>query len=931
MPSCKFKLLSRLFLLFLMMGHLNAQEITNTISMGLENDSSFRKSNLLSLILVIKNGQAHKISGKLHFVSPKGFRNLGSEGLAIEMLPNETRHIPIKFIIGEEAVEGSSLIVCKLIDASGNLLAEQKTTRVIEVNNTITINPLEATIYRLSNNDPIVVKVNVSNKGNIQQNITLVCRFPDPTNANLFIEQNATIDVKKDSIFSFTYFPSKILAKQSNYSVRISGFRNPNKEIFGNTVVMIQNISSVQQYQAINFTNFSEESQNEISSSYRRMGGGIDFYQLKGSGGVNIPSGYLFMRANVALSDSQQIPLITNTNLAFHQEKNEYTIGNINKLQEMTLVGRGASFSRTFEKNQKIELGFVDQNYNLIEENSWLKNGYGFFAKGTLQSNNNSRNLSGNYMYRFDPFEKAKHNVLGTEINYDFNPAWRLNAKLNGGLSLYELQDATKPSFAVESNYMGKIKKFNINGNYFFSTDYYPGNRRGNMQLQQNISTAIKNNNLYASVTVSKFSPKFYSFEINQESTNSRIELGNRFPKFKDFSLNVLYQYQSESSNSYNTLLGSLDKIALEQMQAHRMVEQISWINNTSRQSAVLGIETGMVKYPMQTNNEFQMKLNANYNFRKFNINSVFQSGSYYLSEYAFSKIYDKELNYEKLSVSIFYDTNLTKYKVNLNTGVSYIDDVVYGKSPSAFFNAKYTGRVFNTFLNSSWYNYSIGTLNQNSFNFEVGVTVNLQKTVLNPDKKGTIKVMAFYDTNNNNHYDIGEKSAANYTVNINTISLQTDENGVASYKKVPYGTYSLKQFIQDGWYYEDTKFKVNSSTYTLLIPLHQSGKMEGKVTFAYNATKVVDFEHRGSGISFSIMKNNQLLQKTFTDDDGKFIAFLPTGNYVITLDEKSLPANTFCETNSYTVELKAGQIFAVPEFIIKVKEKKINTKKFNN
>ena len=118
---------------------------------------------------------------------------------------------------------------------------------------------------------------------------------------------------------------------------------------------------------------------------------------------------------------------------------------------------------------------------------------------------------------------------------------------------------------------------------------------------------------------------------------------------------------------------------------------------------------------------------------------------------------------------------------------------------------------------------------------------------------------------------------------------------------------------------------------YHLSIPLHQSGKMQGKVSFAYNATKVVDFQHRASGISFSIMKDNQLVKKVYTDDDGKYLSFLPIGNYVITIDEKSLPANTFCETISYEIALKAGEIVVVPEFIIKVKEKKINTKKFSN
>ena len=931
MRSCNLKLLSIFSFLFMLINQLNAQQIQNAVTMEIDKDASYQKGTLVSLVVVVKNATPEKINGKIYFTLPKGYRNLATQGLEIAMLPDETRYIPVKFIIEDEAAAGTSVITCKLIDLSGKLLAEQSTNQVIAVNNTLVITPLETSIYRSSNNEPLKIKVKVSNKGNIRQNITLVCKFPDPTNGNLFLEQNADIAVKKDSIFTFTYLPSKELARQSNYSIRISGFRNPSREIFGNTTVDVQNIASVQQYQGDLFINFLEETQNQITSSYRRFGSGLDFYQVKGSGGVNIPSGYLFMRGNIALSNTLEIPLVTNTTLTYRQEQNEYTIGNINKLLEMTLVGRGAEYSHTFEKNQKVEVGFVDQNYNLIEENSWLKNGYGFYAKGMLHSNNSSRNASAGYLYRYDPFEKAKHNILGTEVNYDFNTDWKLNAKVNGAMSIYEIQDFVKPSFAGETNYSGKIKSFNINGNYYYSSDYYPGNRRGSMLLQQNITTNIKKHNLYANVILSDFSPKFYSFETQQKSANNRIEIGNRFPKFRDFSFNLGYQYQEESSNSYNQLFGNLDKNANQKMYANRIVEQLSWISNSSRQSAVLALETGIVKYPMQTDNQFQMKINANYSYRNFNINSTFQSGSYYLSEYAFSTIAGSGVNYEKLTMSLFYNNNFVNDKVNLSTGVSYIKDIVYGKSPSAFINAKYNGKAFSTFFNSSWYNYSVGSLSNNTLTFEVGVTVNLQKIILNPDQKGTIKALLYYDTNNNNQYDAGEKFAANYMININKVALQTNKDGMATYKRVPYGTYYLKQFTQDGWYYDDATFEVDRHTHNLSIPLHQSGKMQGQVSFNYNTNTVVEFQHRASGISFSIMKDNKLVKKVYTDDDGKYISFLPIGNYVISIDEKSLPANTFCETINYDITLKAGEIVVVPEFIIKVKEKKINTKKFSN
>ncbi|WP_262988995.1 hypothetical protein [Chryseobacterium gilvum] len=921
-----------LSLLFIFTTHLLFSQITRpNVVMEFEKSNDAQKSRLLNLVMVVKNLESERFKGKVQLICPKGFRNVNAEDASIELAPQETRYIPIKIIIGEDAQAGSSVIIAKLFTQSGILISEQSTSHTIDIDQSLIINPIATSIYRSSDQEPLSIKIKVSNTGNVKQDITVVCKFPDPEDSNLFMEQEAAIEAKKDSIFTFTYIPTKSLARLSNFIINISGFRNPDKEIFGSASIAVQNISSVQKYHNLEFSNFSEETKNQITASYRKVGKDINMYQITGSGGVNVSSGYIFMRGNIAFLDHQQNLLVTNTNLVYRQGNNEYSIGSVNKLLDMTIVGRGAEYSHVFSKYQKLEIGFVDQNFNVAEKNSWLKNGYGFFAKGTLHSNNSSRNMAATYIYRYDPFEKVKHSILGTEINHSFNQLWFLNAKVNGGISSYESENRTKPSFSAESNYSGKIKNFNLNGNYFFSTDYYPGNRRGSMQIQQNISKDIKEHTLHSNISISNFSPKFYFFERAQQSQNTRIEVGNRFPKIKDFNISILYQYQNESSNSYNNFFGNQLNTDVQHMTAHRIVEQISWIHPASRQSAVLSLETGTVQYPTAEENRLQMKVNANYSFRKFNFNTIYQSGSYYLSEYAFSTLTDANAVYKKFSVSLFYNDNVMKDKINLSTGVSYINDQVYGKSPSAFFNAKYSGKKFDAFINSSWYHYSSGLIRNNLMTFEVGMTLNLRKTILNKEKKSVIKAFAFYDDNTNNIFDEGEKPASDYILTIENVALKTDSEGEASYKSVPFGKYTLKPFIQQGWYYDEMHFEVDRYAYALDIPLHQNGSLQGKVLFNYNTKTALDFEHRGSAIGFSIFKENQLLQKIYTNDEGEFTAFLPTGKYTILLDEPSLPANTFCDMRSYEVQITAGKISKIPDFVIKVKEKKINTIKFGN
>lgn len=931
MPFQSKRFLFTLFIVLFSSIYINAQKTESNVTMEIEQESSASRSRILNIVVAVQNFGSSNFSGKIQFESPKGFKIISGEEPIIELKANEKKYLPVRIIIQSDAKAGSSPIKFKLLNQLGILITERTIEHIIEVNNDLSLTVLNAPIYRSSSLESLSIKVRVNNSGNISQDITLVCKIPDPENGNQFIEQQALINVKKDSTFVFTYQPSKGLSKQSNFYINISGFRNPDKEILNTASVFVQNISSEQKYQDPQYNNFARDTKNHITTSYRKVGDNIDMYQLIGSGGFNLPSGFLYMRGNISFLNSQQQPLVTNTNITLQQGKNEYTIGSVNKLLEMTLVGRGVEYSHTFKKDTKLEIGLVDQNFNLIEKNNFLKNGYGFFTKGTLNANNSSRNISAAYIYRYDPFEKSKHSILGTETNYAFDKIWSMNAKVNAGLSSYETQDLTKPSFSAESNYIGAIKDYNLSGNYFFSSGYYPGNRRGSTQLQQNISKNYKNYNFFGNVSYSNFSPKYYFLNLPQTSENTRIELGTKFPRVKNFSFGLFYQFQNENSNSYSNFFGGWMNRELQDLTAHRLVEQISWGSHETKQAAVFTFETGIVKYPLDDEQRFQMKINGNYGFKNFNINAIYQSGSYYLSEFAFSYLANKDVDYKKLTVSLFYNNDLIKDKLNVSTGLSYVDDIMYGKSPSAFFNAKYNSKNFNVFMNSSWYNYSVGALKNNILTLELGVTLKLRNTLLSPDKKAKIQVFTFYDENNNNIFDMGEKPANGYIVNINNIALKTTADGTATYKSVPFGKYKLKQFIQQGWYYDETDFNVDSYKYLLNIPLHQNGTIQGKISFDYNANTALEFERRASSVAFKIIKENDVIQTIGSDDEGKFSSFLPTGAYTIAIDESTLPGNTYSETKSFDINVKAGEMVTIPDFIIKVREKKVNKKTFSN
>lgn len=911
---------------------LSAQNKTENILFDIHEKSYNAESKILDLVIVIDNNKDENFKGKLKVSTPTGFRSILGQEIFIDLQKNEKRFISLKFLVGNNADAGDAQINLILTNEFDQKIGEKTVIHQVQESSILQMVAENPQIFRDNNLDSLKIRIKVSNKGNRTQQTTLVFKIPDYSDSNHFIEQHGTLRPQQDSTFTFSFLPSKELLKQSNFTINVTGFKDPDKELFGNTRISVQSISHTQKFQDEQQNGFASTTRNSITASYRKVGNDLDMYQILGSGGFNVASGYIFINGNMFMMNSQTDPIVNNTYISYRREKSEFTLGNISKLLEMSLFGRGIEYSfLNATKDKKIEVGFIEQSFSLFERNSFLQNGYGFYVKGILNPYNFSHNLSSIYIFKNDPYEKAKHHLIGTEFTHNFNNLWQTSSKLHGGISIYDQNGITKPSLAFESQYSGIIKKLNLNGNIFYSSDYYPGNRRGSLQIQQNVNLMVfKKHYAFANVFYSNYSPKYYFYQTQLSSDNVKMEAGLNFAKTGSFGYSLAYQYQFEKSNSYNNFLPQFQKNNLSIL-AHRIVESTNWMSVNKKHSAVLALDLGFAQYPDEEDQEFQGKINFNYNYRRINFTSQYQIGSYYLSEYAFSQLIDKNEKYKKLNTSVYYSNNAFKEKLNITSGISYTDDNIYGKSPSAFCNLKWHTRVYDFFMNSSLYNYSSANMRNNIFTIEAGVTLNLQKATLSTKKKSDIYAFAFYDKNNNNIFDTDEETASNYLININNIAFKTDPEGKILYKNVPFGKYRLKQSIQEGWYYDDQMLDISQYTLEIAIPLHQNGTVAGHINYQFDNKTAVDFNPRANGITFNIFRDTILIETVSTDDNGEFISFLPIGNYTILLNTNSLPQNTYSETERTDFSVKAGELYTLPEFVIKVKEKKIHSKKFGN
>lgn len=919
------------FFIFLISSLAFAQS-SDGLSMDIREESDIGRDRIISTIVEIKNSSQSNFKGKLNITVPTGFRNISGNSSEIEIPSGGNIYLPIKILVNSNAGFGESSIDFTLTDLQNKSLLTKAIIHHIAENNSMAISTDTPVIYMSNVNDSIEVRARVSNLGNKRQDVTIVFKIPEAHQSGFFVEKKGSIAVQKDSVFIYRFRPSNDLTRTPQFNVNIVGFREPGKEIFGNSSVSIQNNSSTQRYQSLDNNNLGY-TRNSITASYRYLGRESFLYQLIGSGGFNLPSGYVFIRGNIYKTSGPEDPVVNNTFITYKREKSEFTLGNISKIIELSLYGRGAEYAFTSsDKNKKLEFGFIDQSFSLIDRTSFLKLGYGFYVRGTLGASNASRNISAAYIFKNDPFEKAKHNLLGTDFQYAINKEWKIIGKLFSGMSTYESLNITKPSGALETQYSGIINKINLSGNYSFSSNYYPGNQRGIFQVQQNISSSIfKDNSVYANIMISNFSPKFYFYNNNLETNSNRFETGFNFPKRKNFGLGISFQYQNENSNTYNTFFGLTENKDLKEMNAKRLIERVSWSSTNRKHSSIIGIETGLVNYPDSDKNQYQMKFTGTYVYKWLNLQFIYQYGSYYLSEYAFSKLLGVNSTYEKTSASAFITNTMLKGKLSINSGLSYTDDTLYGKSPSGFVNVKYSKERYGFYLNSSWFNYSMNNFSNNLFTIEAGVTINLRSNNLDPGKKSNINAFVYYDRNNNNIFDEGDEKASGYIIMLNDISFKTDENGTIEYRAIPYNKYTLRPVIQQGWYYDEMEFDVKAHQHLLQIPLHQNGTVQAKVIYEYDSKTALEFEPKSGGIVFDIYKDENLIRHTITDDNGEIVSFIESGEYKIKLNENSLPANTYCENTIQDFKVVPGKISKLNPFIIKVKEKKIRVKKFES
>lgn len=197
--------------------------------------------------------------------------------------------------------------------------------------------------------------------------------------------------------------------------------------------------------------------------------------------------------------------------------------------------------------------------------------------------------------------------------------------------------------------------------------------------------------------------------------------------------------------------------------------------------------------------------------------------------------------------------------------------------------------------------------------------------------KRGNIELFLFFDKNTNGVFDDGDIPANDRIVKIGDITFVSLTDGSVVYKKVPHGAYTIDVPSSDWYANTPEEIYLNTKSYRLDIPLQETGRVTGGFAYNYDERLSEEVSNQLGGLRVWLLNEEGNRISTLSNTLGQFTVFAPIGEYIIQVDEDSLPDNVFTEYTPQKINVEKGGVSSVPIIELKVKQKKVEVKRFSS
>lgn len=877
------------------------------------------------LIVKVKNEDSRVADAKIDIMLAEGLELVSKNNFSISLNAGDSVFLPIKVFIGKRARSGIPLeLNVRLLDVLNQDVVTASCHIQVGVKKNVLLYTQVSSLLLEQNTDSIKIPVRVLNMGNTAQKISLVVGYPSFVEGGDFqVSRSLSLPASKDTIISFNRRVTKRMFINEGFDVNITGLY-ANGELFNAAYVKVHIAKTSRNYQLQD--EYDSYDNNSLTVGSQGLFGQNEAYLFLGRGNVDLPNGRLNYNLDALVyRDSRFSPTtVRNTNIGYENAMMGMRIGNINKNLDLNLSGRGAEFFlNDTSRNNQYGVGYLSSGSNLLGDRYFPGFSGGKSAWFSFVHSVKRWQWNSDAVYERSPFLNAESFLLNNQL--------RLKSKhvsysflFNTGRSAEYLHgNKIRFGLAAGIDLIGSLKDFNFNSINYLSTGYYPGMRQGALSFSERMTYTKSGGSLWTSLDYYNYRPKRLSAIsfFNPEYGSLRVEFGTSAKVFGKVNLSLFPFYNVEKNNSFLFISNGAGAITLESWNIGTTIN----VPLSADQYCSVNFENGLYKTSIDPRTRFHFKSNANYCYRFFSLNAMFQSGSFYIGEVVSSQAGISAENYI-VNITPTVQHKLLRNKLRLEMGMNYSNTRFSGKG------LQLTGRSeYELLPKIIWF----ASLNHNRYTFingqyqtsilEMGITKKLRDINLKSQEE-SLQLFLYKDINQNGVYDTSDSVATNALVYVNDVAFVTRGDGTVTYKHLPAAEYLISFPRLKGWYAPDLRidFKMKQR---IEIPLQKTGALKGGISYLFNEFSY-EVGQQKEGVLIMAMAENGQVYVTRTNLTGQYVFYLPIGSYQLSINMESLSGEVECIENGMMV-MVSDRAVKTMDMVLKVKQRKVETKRF--
>lgn len=893
-----------------------------------------------SLDIELQNVGANAFVGYITLDLPPGLTSLGASRIAVQIEADKKRFLSIK--LRPETVsqlKGRSLGVL-LFEKRGQQINRKQVVLEVPDKRSVQLQDNSSVQYLRHIGDSIHMQLRVINTGTTDETLKVLLSSPDRVGKVTFQEIDVRLAAGSDTLLKRSFVVERYMMNLAQYTINVAGIYD-NSDTFGNLSLLYSNIASDRNYQQMFAQNqrFSSYNPNYIALRVANILDQQQSYNFLSEGSYRLAGGRVRYGASVNRWGGDSRWNVNNTFLEYQKGRHGVTVGNIQESLEAPFYGRGATYSyQDTATKQILSVGLIERTHDLL--GYYANNNPGFTAFARVQladQDSEQKRYEGQIIYDQNGIDSVS-SVMWTNRFDMIKPRHAESMRLEGflglgvqqGNGLYRVGDETMPSLAAGIKMNQQLRRWSYSSDNYYSTGYFPGNRRGAVQLNQRVNRRFRNLDLGLAYSYSDYRPQYLSSLYRGfRSGMSKWSAQFSFPFSPSGQISIIPSYNKEYADYmiYDDFVKLSSRSALIQ-------SSISLRSKNLKHSLFLTVDGGDMSLDRLETHHFVFRTDLSYNYGRMGVFGGYQKGPFQVYDIMSAFVLGREIG-ERYSLGMRYQGDLLQRKITWNTSVNGQINEGGGKSFNGSLLAEYRVAKQTHLQTTLQYMYNMGVTDYRYYNanLQLGVRQQFRAQDLGrtADKLGNLNVFCYYDNNGNEIFDAGDEKAVDYGFMVRNILFVTNKIGEATFKKMPYGSYMLFFPLKNQYQGNSRTIDIDRKNIDLEVALQKVGRVSGQLLLDYDPALNMPTNTQMDMYTITARNENGRLYKSRSDARGVYDFHLPEGSYLIYPDIDSFPPHVYLDGAIPSIRVSAGKELKIDPFYLKVKLKKVDVKRFGN